>query len=435
MLPNALAYLEERIKDYGVQYRKTFYNPVRTFKMFLRQVVSNDRSCRKTINTERKMALQLGENVAQLNTGNYCRARKKLPLNLIKEMAITLGTEDHNRAPTNWLWYNRQVKVIDGTTINAPDTPDNQKKFPQPTSQEQGLGFPKIRLLGMLSYSTGSLLDLSINKYSGKGTGELSLLNDILSSINEDDIILGDAMFGTYFVLSELLRRGAHGLFPICGGRKDSKVSHVSGLKKDRIVKWNKPDKPCWLSQEVYDATPDTIEVRQVEIKPSKKTKMSLVTTLKDKKQHPSKDMSNLYKNRYNAIELPFRDIKVTMSMDELSCKSPDMLEKEIWMCMFGYNLVRSMISMSAKLFSALPKKIGFKNAISELVCFTNSIAMLSKDKAQKAYIFMLETIASVKVGFQKRKNQVRKNKKRKKSMEFLIEPKEIANKRLWSGA
>jgi len=49
-------------------------------------------------------------------------------------------------APSQWLWHGRHVKLVDGTTVSMPDTNANQAKYPQQTSQEEGLGFPIVRL-------------------------------------------------------------------------------------------------------------------------------------------------------------------------------------------------------------------------------------------------------------------------------------------------
>ncbi len=43
-------------------------------------------------------------------------------------------------------------------------------------------------------------------------------------------------------------------------------------------------------------------------------------------------------------MELFFRDIKITLGMDVLRCCSPELVEKEIWMQVFGYNLVRALM-------------------------------------------------------------------------------------------
>jgi len=48
-------------------------------------------------------------------------------------------------------------------------------------------------------------------------------------------------------------------------------------------------------------------------------------------------------------VELNFRDIKTTMGMDHLFCKTPVMIEREILMHMIAYNLVRALMLEAAQ--------------------------------------------------------------------------------------
>lgn len=47
-------------------------------------------------------------------------------------------------------------------------------------------------------------------------------------------------------------------------------------------------------------------------------------------------------------MELNFRHINTTMGLDVLHCKSPEMVEKEIWVGLLAYNLVRLLMAQSA---------------------------------------------------------------------------------------
>jgi len=46
-----------------------------------------------------------------------------------------------HQAPDAWLFHGRVVKIVDGTTVLMPDTPENQAAYPQLDSQAPGLGF------------------------------------------------------------------------------------------------------------------------------------------------------------------------------------------------------------------------------------------------------------------------------------------------------
>ena len=113
------------------------------------------------------------------NTGAYCRARAKLPESVLRRLALGTARELEARAPKDWLWRGRHVKLVDGTGITMPDTQKNQQAYPQPASQKPGLGFPLMRMLVVLSLATAGMCGLAFGPWTGKRTGETSLLRMI----------------------------------------------------------------------------------------------------------------------------------------------------------------------------------------------------------------------------------------------------------------
>nr|QNO47961.1 hypothetical protein DBNCDMDK_00050 [Methanosarcinales archaeon ANME-2c ERB4] len=98
-----------------------------------------------------------------------------------------------------------------------PDTPENQKMYPQPEGQKEGVGFPIARLVAIISLSCGAVLDMAIVPYKVEETGEHALLRQILGSISSGDIILGDRYYCSYFLIVMLQRLGADSVFQIHG--------------------------------------------------------------------------------------------------------------------------------------------------------------------------------------------------------------------------
>lgn len=88
---------------------------------------------------------------------------------LIRELVRHSGNELQKRVPQKWKWYSRHVKLVDGTTLSMPDTPENQAVYPQLKTQQPGVGFPLCRLVGILDLSSGGV---------GNGCAELSNTGD-----------------------------------------------------------------------------------------------------------------------------------------------------------------------------------------------------------------------------------------------------------------
>ena len=140
-----------------------------------------------------------GETVNSSNTGPYCKARQRLPKKAIKTLATEVGQITESQSIAEWRWCGRHVKIADGTMLSMPDTLANQDAFPQHGNQKKGVGFPLARLVAILSLDTGSVIDFAAGAYKGKGTGEMSLLRQILDCLNPDDILLGDRYYPGFF--------------------------------------------------------------------------------------------------------------------------------------------------------------------------------------------------------------------------------------------
>jgi hypothetical protein len=61
-----------------------------------------------------------------------------------------------------------------------------------------------------------------------------------------------------------------------------------------------------------------------------------LVTTLLDHRRVSKDDLSALYGRRWN-VELDLRNLKTTTGMDILSCQTPQMNEKQLWVAGVNY--------------------------------------------------------------------------------------------------
>ncbi len=66
--------------------------------------------------------------------------------------------------------------IVNGSTVSMPDTPANQRAYPQHSNQKRGCGFPIARIVVTLSLATGSVLDAAMGASKGKLTGEHALL-------------------------------------------------------------------------------------------------------------------------------------------------------------------------------------------------------------------------------------------------------------------
>lgn len=156
-------------------YRERIYPPLDTLRLFIGQVLSADRACQDVVGRRLSERIAQGQSANALNTGSYCDARQRLPVALPTTLGATLGERLESMAPSPWRWQGRSVKLFDGTTVSMPDTPSNQRAYPQSRLQKPGLGFPIARIGALIGLASGAVLRHQVAACEGKGTGEQSL--------------------------------------------------------------------------------------------------------------------------------------------------------------------------------------------------------------------------------------------------------------------
>ncbi|RWX46671.1 transposase, IS4 family [Candidatus Electrothrix aarhusensis] len=414
-------YICKVVEEETPKFRNRVFTPIVTLQTFISQVLSQDHSCRDAV------ARVLADRIAQDkkpcsgDTSPYCRARMRLPEKLIMRLLRETGRNLHNQSEEGWKWKGRSVKLVDGTTISMPDTPENQDAFPQVPSQKEGLGFPIVRLVAIISLSCGSVLDYAFGPYQGKETGEHALLRQIVDSLVTGDILLGDRYYCSYFLIAMLQQKGVDVVFQLHARRKPDFRRGIRLGPRDHLVYWSKPARPEWMDETTYNTMPDTLAIR--EIKAGGKV---ISSTLLDPKKVTKKELADLYVKRW-LIEVDLRSIKDTLQMDVLRCKTPEMIRKEIGVHLLAYNLIRTVIAQSASLFGILPREISFKGTVQTLEAFRDKIFLMAKKKLPGLYRVLLKAVAEYRVGNRPGRSEPRAVKRRPKAYPRLTVPRRQA--------
>src|SRR4029453_2881608 len=89
------------------------------------------------------------------DTGGYCKARRRLPEALLPRLVRDTADRLPDSPPEGWLFRGRRVVLADGSSVSMPDTPANQRDYPQPRQQKPGSGFPTARVVSLVGLATG----------------------------------------------------------------------------------------------------------------------------------------------------------------------------------------------------------------------------------------------------------------------------------------
>lgn len=137
----------------GDNSRERLFSLEATFWSFLDQVQTPMGSCREAVRKvmayRRRKTPGAKKGEMSPNTAAYCTARAKIPLKVIDQIGEHLVERMQKNIPHGGLWHGRHVKLVDGTGVSMPDTPENQKRWPQSSSQKPGCGFPLMSLVGI----------------------------------------------------------------------------------------------------------------------------------------------------------------------------------------------------------------------------------------------------------------------------------------------
>ena len=393
-------------------------------------MLSDDHSCRDAVSRIIAHRAASGIRVCSPNTASYCNARRRVQTGIFRTLAKRTAQELQRSAAEEWKWNGKTVVIADGSHVSMPDTPENQARYPQPPTQKPGLGFPLARITVLLSLATGACHDLAIAPYKGKGTGETTLLRRMYDALKPGDVVLADALFDNYFLVCELCDRGIDLVARVKHPRAGSQTEQ--SRPDGNILVWKRPNKPRGMKGEQYRTYPKTLLMREVAVdardRNNRVKQFKVLTTILDATIDGGQ-IGNLYERRWSG-ELDLRSIKSTMQMDILRCKTPEMVEKEIWTHLLAYNLLRTIMAVAANENGLEPRQVSFKGTKQILTAFAPKIESARPEDRAALIAAMLTAVAYYRVGNRPGRWEPRARKRRQKPATRLTQPRHIARLR-----
>lgn len=349
-------------------FRKRRFDPVVTIHLFILQILHGN-----TAITHLRILLGVSVNAAA-----YCRARMRLPV-AVYEKLLDYSASLLCRSRCSVLTGIRRVLMVDGTSSLLPDTYSVRRLFKQPANIKPRCGYPMAKVLAVFDAFSGAVLRpliCSLFVHEGSSAWKLHPL------LRAGDLLVGDRAFCSYVHLAMLRARGIWGLFRLqqCqktdfrrgrkhGGRGRPKTRFVRKLGPlDQRVEYFKPrQKPKWMSRKQYEALPASLILRELRYylpgKGQRTRVVTILTTLLDPRLHPAELVAHLYGLRWR-VETHFKELKRTMKMHQIKCRTAEGVRKELLMHLITYNLIRRVILDAAKRQRVEPRRISFSDAL-----------------------------------------------------------------------
>jgi hypothetical protein len=449
--------IADAFEDDSIDFGKAdedVFTPAITLWAMVSQMLSSGtaRSCKVAAGRVVSLIAQTTGRIVSQNAGNYCRAKAKIPTTTIRKITMRLASEAElaslawddpatpieadqaeNRLTPAVVAEIRSVPVTgrmimaDGFTIDGPDTAENQAVYPQNPAQEEGLGFPILRCVCLISMFTGMLVDLGYAAYSGKGTGETAILRQLRSSLRPGDTLVADSYHCTYWLLAMCLKLGVHVVMKNHHKRDDEPIGAKRYSETERTAVWTRPQRASWMSKKEYRKVPGFIEIRLSDIKVddahSRCKGYTVATTLLDREVYPGAWLGSIYQGRW-MVEPDIESIKCVMGLEHLRGQSPEALEREIWTGMLTYNLVRLKMLQSGY---AAGREI-------RSMSFTETYQLLSTNWLLCGCVGVKDSVAVASqrqgtcaiIGNRPGRSEPRENKRRPKVLKLMTLPRKL---------
>ena len=124
-------------------------------------------------------------------------------------------------------------------------------------------------------------------------------------------------------------------------------------------------------------------------------------------------------------MELDIRQIKQTLHLDHVRCKTPAMVRRELWVTLLAYNLIRKVIATSASVHKKQPRQLGFTLACQSLLASWMILATGSCRDSRALYTMMLAHIAAHEVANRPGRIEPRVLKRRRHRYPLMQRPRE----------
>ena len=358
-------------------WRKRVLTPVTTVQLFLLQILQGNTACSHLPHLSG----------LRFSAAAYCQARANLPRHFFALLLERFGSAVQPSASDDGRWQGHRTFFVDGSGGSMPDTPALQDAFGQSTEQRPGCGFPMAHLLGLFHAGTGVLLKLVVAPLRPHDLAQVQKVHPVLAP---GDVLVADRGLCSYAQLALLVQAGVHAVMRV-GARQIvdftpgrpfvlpsvRRTPAVKGIPRSRwlkalgvhdpLVAWLKPKTcPSWLPRETLAALPDSLGLREVRYDlstPGFRTRqITLVTTLLDTAVYSGADLAERYRRRWQ-VETALAQLKTTMQMDVLHCKTVPGVLKELTVFIV-YNLVRLVMWQSATLQHTAVERISFLDAL-----------------------------------------------------------------------
>ena len=290
------------------------------------------------------------------STAAIWKARSRLGVEPVRELFATVCRPVATPVTRGAFYRGWRLTAIDGTTFDLPDTKANVDAFGRPPRSgrgEQNVGYPQIRVVGLVECGTHVVFDAATGPLR---TGEHALAREVFRSLEEGMLLLADRGFFGVDLWKTAAATGADLLWRV---RKDIVLAVIEQLPDGSYI------------SEIFDQrdihhTRAGVRVRVVEYTIADREDVyRLITTILDPAQAPATELAALYAQRWE-FESTLDEIKTHLGGSHLVLRSqhPDGAEQELYGFLLVHHAIRNLMHQAAREGDHDPDRISFTRSL-----------------------------------------------------------------------
>jgi putative transposase len=224
-----------------------------------------------------------------------------------------------------------------------------------------------------------------------QAVSEQGLLECAISRLPERSVLCGDANFGVFSVAHVAAEHNHPVVLRLTEvrARRLAAGEWRDGVDKRVVWKPSRDDRRSHPELPTQACVEGRLIIRQVQ--PNNGAEaflLALFTTLPD----PPEKTVDLYGPRWS-IEVDLRTLKGQLRLEELSSATPQMIAKEINLAIMSYNLVRSVMYLTARKSGLEPRAFSFTKVRNVLHAFLPLIAAADERQQRRLTKTMLDCL------------------------------------------
>lgn len=254
-------------------------------------------------------------------------------------------------------WRGLACYAMDGTTLRAPDSPENRSAFgAQAYASGVVASYPQVRAVSLTATASHLIRAAVFGEY---GQNEMRYARELLPQIPDHSLTVFDKGFFSADILLGLGAEGInrHWLIP---ARTNLRWEVLDGIPSDYRVRM----KVSPQARQQNPALPTHWEARAIETLSRTGKRRTLLTSLMGD-AYPAAELIERYNERWR-IETSYRELKQSLLGETVTLRSrtPETVRQEIWGALLAYNLVRLEMAEAAREAKVAPTALSFIRAL-----------------------------------------------------------------------